>query len=43
LLVDFTLSVIGAWTRRERFLAAFAVFFLLYMLVFISINLRGLT
>lgn len=36
----FVLCVIGAITRRERFHAAFGVFFFLYILVFIAINLR---
>ena len=36
----FALSVTGALTRRTWFHAAFGVFFLLYILVFIGINLR---
>jgi hypothetical protein len=43
LVAIFGLSLIGAWTKRERYHAAFAVFFLLYMLVFISVNLRLLS
>lgn len=39
----FVLSVIGAATRRERFHGGFGLFFLVYMLAFISINLRVLT
>ena len=35
----FVLCLIGALTKNERFHAAFAVFFLLYLLAFISVNL----
>jgi hypothetical protein len=40
LSVIFVLCVIGAWTKNKRFHAGFAIFFLLYILAFISINLR---
>jgi hypothetical protein len=40
LALIFILCVAGALTRNERYHAAFAVFFLLYILAFISINLR---
>jgi hypothetical protein len=43
LLILFVLSVIGASTRREGFHKLYAVFFLVYILVFIGINLRLLT
>ena len=36
----FVLCVIGAVTKSERFHAAFAVFFLFYIMPFITINLR---
>jgi hypothetical protein len=36
----FTLCIIGAFTKNNRFHAAFAIFFLLYILGVISINLR---
>lgn len=36
----FILCITGAVTRRERFHAAFSVFFLLYILLFIAVNLR---
>ena len=36
----FALCVTGAVTKRERFHAAFSVFFLLYILVFIAVNHR---
>ncbi len=36
----FVFSVTGAITKREGFHAAFGVFFFLYMLLFIAINLR---
>ena len=38
----FVLCVIGAVTKSERFHAAFAVFFLFYIMLFITINLRVL-
>ncbi|MBX3064599.1 MAG: hypothetical protein U0528_03955 [Anaerolineae bacterium] len=38
----FVLCVIGARTKDERYHAAFAIFFLVYLLVFITINLRML-
>jgi hypothetical protein len=38
----FTLCVIGSRTKREVYHAAFAVFFLIYILIFISINLQTL-
>jgi hypothetical protein len=34
--------VVGAWTRDERYHAFFAVFFLIYTILFISINLLAL-
>ncbi len=40
LLLIFALCVIAALTRRVRYHAAFALFFLVYLLLFISINLR---
>jgi hypothetical protein len=43
LLILFVLSVQGAWTNRERFHAAFSIFFLFYILVSMGINLRLLT
>jgi hypothetical protein len=43
LLIVFVFSLIAAFTRRERFHKFFAVFFLIYILVFIGINLRLLT
>jgi hypothetical protein len=36
----FVLSITGAITEREWFHKAFAMFFLLYILVFITVNLR---
>lgn len=38
----FVLSAVGAFTDRERFHAFYAVFFLIYILFFIGINLRTL-
>lgn len=38
----FVLSLVGAFTSRERFHAFYAVFFLIYILLFIGINLRTL-
>jgi hypothetical protein len=35
----FVLSAIGAVTKNERYHAAFAIFFLVYLLAFISVNL----
>jgi hypothetical protein len=35
----FVLMVVAAWTRRERYHQAFAIFFLVYLVAFISINL----
>jgi hypothetical protein len=35
----FILCIIAAFTRRERYHAGFAIFFLVYILAFISINL----
>jgi hypothetical protein len=43
LLLVCGLNIVAASTRRERFHAFFAVFFLIYLLAFISINLRLLT
>ena len=43
LLLVFVLSLVAASTKRERFHAFFAVFFLVYILGFIGINLRTLT
>jgi hypothetical protein len=42
ILLIFVLSVIAAITKRERYHAFFAVFFLLYLTVFIGINLLTL-
>jgi hypothetical protein len=42
LAVVLVLMVIGARTRREGFLAFFAVYFLVYLIAFIRINLRVL-
>lgn len=36
----FVLSLIAAFTRNERFHQGYCIFFLLYLLVFIGINLR---
>jgi hypothetical protein len=38
----FVLSVVAAITRNQRFHGTFSVFFLLYLLAFISVNLRVL-
>jgi len=35
----FGLNIIAAWTKREWFQKVFSVFFLIYITVFISINL----
>jgi hypothetical protein len=35
----FALSLIAAWTKNEKYHKFFAVFFLFYLSVFISINL----
>jgi len=40
LLLVCVLNIAAASTRRERFHAFFAIFFLIYLLAFISINLR---
>jgi len=40
MLVLFGLSAVAAFTRRAWFHASFSIFFLVYLLVFISINLR---
>jgi hypothetical protein len=37
--IIFILCVIAALTRRERYHAAFSIFFLIYILAFISVNL----
>jgi hypothetical protein len=39
----FVLSLVAAAVKKERFHAAFGIFFLVYILVFISINLRVLS
>jgi hypothetical protein len=36
------LNEVGAWTRDERYHAFFAVFFLTYIVLFISVNLLTL-
>jgi hypothetical protein len=43
LLLVCVLNIVAASTRRERFHTFFAVFFLVYLLAFIGINLRLLT
>jgi hypothetical protein len=43
ILILFVLSIIGASTQRERFHKFYAVFVLIYILMFIGINLRLLT
>jgi hypothetical protein len=43
LLMLLVLSIACAVTKRERLHAGFAVFFLLYMMAFVSINLRVLS
>lgn len=40
MLLLFGLNLTAAFTRNERFHAFYAVFFMVYLLVFISINLR---
>jgi hypothetical protein len=42
ILLIFGLNVVGASTRNERYHAFFAVFFLIYIILFISINLLTL-
>jgi hypothetical protein len=42
ILLLFVMNVVAASTRRERFHAFFAIFFLVYILAFIAINLRVL-
>lgn len=42
ILLLFVFSAIAAWTRSERYHKAYAVFFLIYLVVFIGINLRVL-
>jgi hypothetical protein len=39
----FLLNLCAAWTKREEYHAFFAIFFLVYILAFIGINLRVLT
>jgi hypothetical protein len=39
ILLLFGLNVTAAWTKRERFHEAFSIFFLIYLLIFISVNL----
>ncbi len=39
----FIMMVIAARTRREGYHAFFAIFFLVYLIAFISVNLRVLT
>jgi hypothetical protein len=43
LVIIFSLSIIGMFSKNERFHAGFAIFFLLFILAFISVNLRILT
>jgi hypothetical protein len=43
LTIIFVLCVTAAITKRNRFHAAFSIFFLVYILTFISINLSALT
>jgi hypothetical protein len=42
LLILFVFSVVGALTKHERFHAFYAVFFFIYILLFIGINLSTL-
>jgi hypothetical protein len=43
LIVVFSLCILGIFSKDEKFHAGFAVFFLLFILAFISLNLRILT
>lgn len=43
ILILFVLSLIGASTHHERFHKFYAVFFLIYIFMFIGVNLRLLT
>jgi hypothetical protein len=43
LILVLVLNIVAARTRSERFHRFFAVFFLIYLLTFIGINLRLLT
>jgi hypothetical protein len=43
LLILFTMSAVGAWTKSERYHAAYAFFFLAYIMAFIGVNLQLLT
>jgi hypothetical protein len=42
IVLIFILCVIGSRTKKELYHAAFAIFFLVYILIFISINLQTL-
>jgi hypothetical protein len=42
ILLVFTLCMIGAFTKSEKYHKFFAIFFLMYILAFIAINLRML-
>ena len=42
ILLLFILNIVAALVRREGFQAFFAIFFLVYILAFIAINLRVL-